>query len=372
MIRRILAIIFGVLIGGAAVGAIWYSAAPREFLQTFMSDETYAAFTVTQNAGRVTKSFAKTAKAQTAYSYDVTVDANVDKSVIFGSDTAAEAISGYLDTLSAGGNVYFEKNSMRATTSIADKDAPLFTGEMIFTGRNQFFRSDQLGEKWFYRTNEVPTPSGNSGKSGGYVVKKTDTKVTIADAETTIPVGSITATGEAITMTTPIEEFEAMLASISGEGSMSAGDLIKYFKSKNVKEAVLTFYVNKKNQVTAVSGILSDDKGASVTGFSFAKDESKEGVYAFEYDTDKIYANADIKVSKAPFESFSVPEKSKAIPMDSDSMKSQLQNYIFGELMNNHPQLKEAFNALINKLIGDAFGGLAESFFSAFGAKGAA
>ena len=35
-------------------------------------------------------------------------------------------------------------------------------------------------------------------------------------------------------------------------------------------------------------------------------------------------------------------------------------------------QLKEAFNALINKLIGDAFGGLAESFFSAFGAKGAA
>jgi len=364
MIRRTLALIFGIIVGAVAVGVIWCSAAPREFFQTVMSDETYAMFTLAQNTGRTTKNLAKQTKAQTAYSYRADIEANVDKSAIMNSDAAAEAISGYINTLDCGGNLYFSKDSLKATTVISDKDAALLSGEMIFKGTKQYIKLDQLGNKWFGRENKNPVIDDGKIKKPDKVIdtKDMDVKISVVNEERSLTVGKITVSGENIAIITPIESLSEMMDE----------SLISYFKNKGVKEAVINLFVDKRNHITGVSIGLADEKGENATCIMGAKSPTEEGVYAFEYYADNLSATADVKVEKAPFEAFEVPRSSEVIPIDSTTLKEQLKNYVFGELMNNHPQLKEAFNALINKLIENAFRDVAGDLFSVFGGKGAA
>ena len=364
MIRRILALVFGILLGAVAVGVIWCSAAPREFFQTVMSDEAYAVFTLAQNTGRTTRDLAKQTKAQTAYSYRADIEANLDKSAIMNSDTVAEAISDYINTLDCGGNIYFSKDSLKATTVISDKDAALLSGEMIFKGSKQYIKFDQLGGKWLGRENKNPVIDDGKIKKPDKVIDTDDMdmKISVVNEDRSMTVGKITVSGENISMITPIENLSEMMDE----------SLISYFKNKGVKEAVINLFVDKRNHITGVSIGLADEKGENATCIMAAKSPTEEGVYAFEYYADNLSATADVKVEKAPFEAYEIPKNSEVIPIDSTTLKEQFRDYVFGELVNNHPQLKEAVNALISKLIEDAFSNVAGDLFSVFGGKGAA
>ena len=163
-----------------------------------------------------------------------------------------------------------------------------------------------------------------------------------------------------------------MITPIENLSEMMDESLISYFKNKGVKEAVINLFVDKRNHITGVSIGLADEKGENATCIMAAKSPTEEGVYAFEYYADNLSATADVKVEKAPFEAYEIPKNSEVIPIDSTTLKEQFRDYVFGELVNNHPQLKEAVNALISKLIEDAFSNVAGDLFSVFGGKGAA
>ena len=367
MIKRIFAIIFGIIIGAAVICGIWYSAAPREFLQTVLPDKAYVGFTLTQNGARGAKNLAKFAKAKEAYTYKADMDINVDKTAVLNSKDAADALSDYLDKFYADGKICFQKSGFKATFNLSDGQSSLLSGAGIMSGKRQLFKLDQIGEQWFERSNKTLNfdklsslkQLGTLGKFRN--VEFSDaTQVSITDGEETITVGEVSASGEVVTIIAPTEEFRKLLVSLVASLGDETTDVqattekvSAFLEKNNIKEIVVNLHVDKRNHIVGVSLGFTDESGKNPVDAMGAKSAEADGKYALEYDTDKVFFNTLLTFEKAPYEDYAVPETTEVIPLDTETLKNELQEYIFGNLVKGNPQLEKVYKELFSKFVGD-------------------
>ncbi|MBR5976700.1 MAG: hypothetical protein IK036_03240 [Clostridia bacterium] len=398
MIRRLFALIFGIILGAVAICGIWCYVAPREFFQTIMSDEAYATFTITHNAARVTKSLAKAATSKSAYTYKADMNVNLDKSAVLNSEDAASALSNYLSASFADGKINFQKDGFKATLNLFDGKNEILSGEGIVSGSRQCFKLRQLGDQWFERSHKgIKFEDGklNIFEQFGAVkkLKKSDfadkVKISVVDEDKTIAVGDVTTSGEVITMITNAEDFKTMLSAFSekAEAQSSAEKFTAFLEKNNVEQVVINLFVDKRNHIVGISLGFATPEESKATVIMAVKSEDIDNKYAVEYDNDKFFSTTVLTFEEAPYESYTVPSTTETIPVDEASLKQELQDFLIKNLASGHPELEKFYSALLNKVIGekvDSFistitgdseagqnaGELIGEFFSLFGIGG--
>lgn len=362
--KKIVIIVLSVILGIALILGVWFAVAPREFLQTFLSDGAYAGTTVAQNSGRIGVEIAKLAKEDTALHYAGDFDAKFDKDLILGSETAAKSLSDYASSLKADGDIYFKDGGIRATFALSDNTSVALSGETIINEKRQCYKFNQLGDTWYEKTRKTDKVDVRTNDLTEDDID--ETKIYITD-EKVIRIGSVSTKGEALTLQMSLRDFKILLSSIDIEIEDSGADfaklsdkLISFLEEDKVESVIVNLFVNKRNHVV---GFSIDFDGEEDTTISFIKASEKDNCYALELDYGEALMNVEVTLGKAPFEDFGLPSASETTPLEKESFKKDIMNYILGDFVKSRPELKEVYSSVITGIVGDNVGGFLRGIF---------
>jgi hypothetical protein len=171
------AIISIVVVVIAAVLAVFYFCFTREFLQTFMSDKTYAEYTIAKNSKEYVPKVTSALKKETSkkYAFSTDLDYKYDQGTsfdsVFTNSIVKDAVSTYIKTLSLSDTTYVNGLSTYSVISASDKDGAVLTLDAVNKGTAIFGQIPQLSSGWMIlkdgssvSSDATAVISGNTGE----------------------------------------------------------------------------------------------------------------------------------------------------------------------------------------------------------------
>lgn len=331
--KIIIGVVAAVVLIVASLG-IGYAVAPREFLQFFLSDGTYTKVTLAKNLSKmypqVEKFAANVDDKKLGFEANGSVEANFNTKII-PNKTTAEELSKYISSLKMNSNLNINGALAGLNARLSDNENEVLSVNVIADPMSAYLNVKQLDLGWMnldIKEDEVQHDVGVVNKTYENIIEeKVDgdlkkavydyaeaavdlfesDKISISD-EKDFALGSALAKGEVVTVSMSAADlincvdtviskagedektFESVNNCLPESEQMSFADFknklsslrekfVKKVNDSKIETANLDFFVDSRNDITAVEINLNSNKNTNIA--SFVIEDENDAAYAF-------------------------------------------------------------------------------------------
>ena len=341
--KKILLIVVAVLVFIAACSGIAYAIAPRDFMQLILSDSAYTKVMLAKNLTKTYPEFERIAEKVDEKKLGFEADGSmkiVPEAGALGKGEVTGELSNYLSSLKVNSSVYLNGSLIKATVDIKDNDGSVITAQTVADPMSVYLNINQFGLGWMRLKSDESSAQHDVGtinktyekmieekaddalRDAVYAAAKTavaafdDTLITVG-SEKTLSVGSVSATGDVISIIMTKEDFEDCINNTLNQiaqdektfnainDCLPSNEKVAYqeFKTKvsdlknemvqKVEESGITnvnlnFYVNKRNDIVGVNIELLSPESNLVLSMVTHDDDDRGMSLNLQKDNDKI------------------------------------------------------------------------------------